>query len=595
MRLPEVSLITSWHIPSHREAREKRDLAALKQGLEQQIAQHDLYFLNHADIPCYARWLCEEPTGAGSPALACGEDQGSPLDFCAALRAEDVGIIAAALTAYLAENFKGRLVGPRPRFTALATYWPLISLPNSSPEADKLRQSSVKALTNSLLLASRLGCHHVEIVGGSALPENLHQSAQDAREAREERLQVLCQSLEEVYQELAPLLNGSRVPAVCLEIEPGEVYLVNNVQRFAELREALRRRGFPRLDHVLLNLDLAHMMLTEAEDGKTGSEVQLERAMRSDVLPWIGHMHMSDHARTHAADLCPGTYHFYFHYKPWLDLALKLCQQSETRFSGVIAVELEACGDIFEVVRAVGKTRRWVAHSAKQMSLGGREAARTVQGALLVVDIGNSTACLAERAPADIEECVREICQAVHRQRGSVFSFTGDGVVAFFDQEHFASEREAAKSALKALEELPAELGALFQKAATPEHTPYLRASLHWGGIHVPTGGPLRYQAIGREVVIACRLCGQAEKKARRAFVCLQPLFTCLAKVCRLVRACLSQRSAGRATHPFCHIAASKAWLETAAMTAPAESRDLELKGIGESVGAAFWELPPAP
>lgn len=565
MELPEVSLISSWHSPPPKQAQAVPDLLALRLGLEQQIAQHDLYFLNHTDIPWYQKVL-EEAGKQGSPALGSRQLK-SPLQFAAALRPEDVDVLAAALIRFLAEHFKGRLVGPRPRFTALATYWPLISLPAGAGR-EELRGLSVLALANSLLLASKLGCHHVEMVAGSAVPEDPG-TAVDANQARQERTNALCLSLRETFDRVesaGAFADDARRPGICLEIEPGEVYLMDKVERFAELRSELEKRHFPWMDRVLLNLDLAHMMLTQGAEGQSGSQVQETAARRPDIMPWIGHMHMSDHARTHAADLCPGTYHFYPDYRPWLELALDLCRTENSRFSGVIAVELEACGDIFEVVRAVGKTRRWIAHTARNRALEIQETTpRLLEGALLVVDIGNSTACMTDTSPVLIEHCVTHICKAVHAHRGSVYSFTGDGVIALFDAAHFGSKREAARHARLAVESLPGRIGKFITTHPDQPAQPYLRASLHWGTeVRVPTGGPLRYQAIGRDVVIACRLCGCVDKE-------LDP-----------------------AHHPEMNLIASRAWLDAANEMRPCTS--LALKGIHQEVAAAAWrwQAPPA-
>ena len=564
MELPEVSLISSWHSPAPEPARRKPDLLALRLGLEQQLAQHDLYFLNHTDIPWYQMQL-KNGKRADSPALRA--DVTSPIEFAALLEPPDVEVLAEALIRFLAENFKGRLVGPRPRFTAVATYWPLISLPDSPETGPKLRMDSVAALANSLLLASKLGCHHVEMVAGSAVPEALEAFGGDLEKSRQERTAVLCGSLREAFERVETVGKFSesrdRRPSICLEIEPGEVYLMDQVSRFSEVRAALEKSGFPWMDQVLLNIDFAHMMLTQGDDVRSGSQVQEAAARRPEIMPYIGHMHMSDHARTHAADLCPGTYHFYPHYRPWLELAIDLCKLESNRFSGVIAVEMEACGDIFEVVRAVGKTRRWIAHTARKERGLATGTPRLLDGTLLVVDIGNSTACLTAKSSELIEGCVTRICQTVHRLRGSVYSFTGDGVIAMFDREHFGSERETALHALQALTALPGAVAEFMGAEPADERQPYLRAALHWGkDVRVPTGGPLRYQAIGKEVVIACRLCDHADDDVE-----------------------LSR-------HPTINVIASKSWLDAAHETR--SCKDLILKGIDEAVPAASWQWTPS-
>ena len=546
--LPQVSLISSWFIPPLDQWKKNEHLPALSHALEQQILLHDLYFLHPADIAWYAK-------AAGMPAPT----QESPLDFVSELTADQLDNIAKALTQYLADNYKGRLIGPRPRFTALATYWPSINTPDPGspcPESSFRcrRARSVKAVRNSLYLAMKLGCHHVEIVGGSVLPEP-EESAQSPAGAITLRRSVLVQSLIEVFtgpgaEELLGKLTGDDErpkgrPKICMEIEPGLCFLLKDVKAFSDMHQELCQKCPDVASQVLLNLDVAHMMLTEGDDKRSGAKVQLDLIEQLEIKPLIGHIHISDHTRSHASDLTPGTYHFYEDFAPWLKLAVELTQE-RGQFSKVIAVEMEACADIHEAARAIGRLRRWIQFAAKpasnpplpvpppaeapvQPEVPPLEShlsleAQLSEGAIIVIDIVNSTQCLtAQGEPREgaklLEYLVSKMCHAIHADKGSAWSFTGDGLIAHFDMEHFLNNRHAtAESAFKACQEIMAqtqnflqEVSEYFQKNHAEKQLNLdglsVRVGMHWGSIFVPTGGSLRFEAFGKDVVVGCRAC----------------------------------------------------------------------------------------
>src|SRR5207302_1688087 len=92
------------------------------------------------------------------------------------------------------------------------------------------------------------------------------------------------------------------------------------------------------------------------------------------------------------------------------------------------------------------------------------------------------------------------------RERGSVLSFTGDGVVAFFSESDFTSREAVAAAALQAARKMDP-VRREFGYGIT------LRVALHWGMVYIPVAGRLCYQAIGRHVVVAARLCDWIAKK----------------------------------------------------------------------------------
>src|SRR4051812_24217483 len=153
--VPEVSLLTSWQIPLRKykgygNASESQ-LLSLASALTNRIPLHDLYFLGESEIAWYAN-------GDKSAPL-------SPLTFVANLGRTQVEDIARRLNRELTKWYRGPLVGLRPRFTALATHWPFISLLEEEDEDERgnrtrLWKESIAAIRNSMYLASCLGCRH---------------------------------------------------------------------------------------------------------------------------------------------------------------------------------------------------------------------------------------------------------------------------------------------------------------------------------------------------------------------------------------------------------------------------------------------------
>jgi class 3 adenylate cyclase len=512
--LPDVSLITSWHVGVPRTDHHLPSPPhGIVQALQAGIGLLDLYFLNHTDIPWYMHCCRTSRKSWPSHAADC------PLCFAACLEEADITAIAEALLDLLVgSHYTGRLVGPRPRITALATFFPGIS-------DDDLhhRTQSILAVQNALFLATKLGCRHVEIVGGAAFAESDGGQAADARgrereaeQARTRRRANLCGSLTEVYGNPrgASLLpsHQSRPPFVCLEVEPGGAFLVNNVESFCAIRHDLA--GYPNLTHqVLLNVDLAHMFLADSNESELShaGENQL-RAIREHCMDCVGHFHLSDHARTHASDLCPGSYHFFNpDYHPWLELACEL--MDKPHFSRVIGVEMEACADIHDAQRAMGRTRSWLKSLIPRSS---SPSYTRVEGVIMAVDVVGSTACLAvggvnlTEGAKRLDASISAICRAIQRYRGSVYSFTGDGVVAIFDVRHFSSEQECAMVALQAANSLfvamRTSVGEASQWGTAESKQLAIRSALHWGESILPAAGALANQLLGADVIIACRL-----------------------------------------------------------------------------------------
>jgi sugar phosphate isomerase/epimerase len=428
--------------------------------------------------------------------------------------------IAEALRRELTREYQGGRVGWHPRIGALATFFPNASLPEL--EMLEPRTEAVKALRNSVYLAHLLGCHCVEIVGGAGVPGPRSSQHVSPAAHRRKRLKALADSITSVFDRGDPsnpvhhIPSGGRWPLLAVELEPGPSFLLNSLDAFDQLCKLLPNEI---RQWVGLNIDVAHAFLI----GYQPEEVR--RRFFNRVI----HFHISDHAGDrgrgiHASDLVPGSFHVQNEYQPWLTLAMELTSKSE-RFSGALAVEMEAVNDVGEASRAVRITQRWLRELSDKDSAQSSDKRldwRSVRrGAILVVDIGNSTAGLLKRmtsyhAAPQLEEAMTQFFQPVFENSGSIMSFTGDGLIALFEQSRFARVEDAARKAWEAAIGL--------RKLVRLNRTGpaiSLRIALHWGETYVPNSGPLRNQIMGGHVVLTTRVCDWLaktieEKKAPR-------------------------------------------------------------------------------
>ncbi|MBM3334930.1 hypothetical protein FJY63_09745 [Candidatus Sumerlaeota bacterium] len=480
----------------------------------------DLYFLNHTDIRPYASIVQRSRPDVYK----------SPDELVRSFTQKEIREeIANHLRNMLTKHYTGHLVGRRPRFAAMATYFPHISLPPNEDSDGVRRLHAIEALQKTLYLARCLGVYCVEIVGGAGVPGPVYQHPRNGvlspNEYREIRLGYLAESLCAVYDLSNPknLLSEftqtpSELPVVAIELEPGISFLMRDLDSFVMLRDRIQKmkdRHSPGADvafqSVKLNVDVAHAFLIGYDPSKIKEK---------NLLDYVAHMHISDHAGhkgvggAHAADLAPGQFHYFEDYRPWLEMAIAL-NGRRSSFSGVIAVEMEACNDIVAALEAIQTTRRWLCELAQDRpdSKDGPIAAgpsdrskEAVTGSLLVVDIGNSTEyLLGQKGPVEggveLERKLSQLCSTVLAEGGAVFSYTGDGLIALFDQSEFENPSEAATRALRAAKAICDTIAPQISGPLTA------RASLHWGKAYVPSVGRLADQIIGREVVCATRLC----------------------------------------------------------------------------------------
>lgn len=258
---------------------------------------------------------------------------------------------------------------------ALATYFPEISSlsgatdPYPFPTPEELTRSVLaeRALTNSILLA--LDMHQagimpqvvVEMVCGTILDPCWCRDCRSAAEngsatehyvlefpmvqKRQALLDSLACVIQNVYEnhELA-----ARIPwAVALELEPGEVYLLRDLQTVNDLFADIEQHPFGELlqKHVGLNLDIAHMKIA----GVSAHELYRHRDR-------IVHAHICDHPRMHTLDQSLGRWSAVHRFEgpdyPYLllldDIRWEMEKQKPRQlpFSRSVALELEGCNRI---------------------------------------------------------------------------------------------------------------------------------------------------------------------------------------------------------------------------------------------------------
>jgi class 3 adenylate cyclase len=540
-KLPEVSLMTSWAMRGIRD--DSASIPGMRLALDAHIDLLDLFYLAPDDIPYYLR-LIDHPIS---------EDISTPSKFAAALVESDILLIANALNAELSRCSASHKMGRRPRFSAVATYFPEIGIYPHDEESEHRRVTAVAALRNTLYLAHMIGCRVVEVVGGQCIPASGQPVGDwNWEDYRKRGLKALSAALESVFSNDSGLIEGlgpnpldklDNPPCLALELEPGRPYLLNDHYAFIELRDHIQDHRVRQ--NIRLNADIAHMFILG---------YKRPQDLPQEVQECIVHMHISDHAGTsqwggsHAADLPPGTFHFRDDYEPWLRFAIQQAN-AETTFSGAIAVEMEAVGDINEACAAVNIARAWLsqiehpdyaerAHDPVFIPTFAGINNDTHEGAILVVDIGNSTEEILGRFDHDegcwsLKQIIESLCNAVYEKYGSVMSFTGDGFIAFFDH-HQLRELAAPKAlntamvAAAVLEErleylidVFHEVRKLERKSGLPRKPllmPRLtiRSALHWGKAYFPTKGHLSQQILSRDVVRAARVCDFLGQKVEK-------------------------------------------------------------------------------
>jgi sugar phosphate isomerase/epimerase len=243
----------------------------------------------------------------------------------------------------------------------LATYLPDISLPGSSGSDKRNRENTLRVLERLLELLAELrrydfSCRTFQLVAGHIIvrPEE-DPKANPPRLRCVERdacYEALANSLARLTQTAAGMFPTdsrdaqSRSPLFALEIEPGASKLLrlDSEESRRELVTLIQR--FP---NVGLNLDIGHMLILK---------VNPQDIFRPELGSRIVHVHISDNADSHFADLSVGSYHGDRVFADWLRALVDHSRRCRGLFQGCVSIEMEACGSADEVHKAYLETKR---------------------------------------------------------------------------------------------------------------------------------------------------------------------------------------------------------------------------------------------
>ena len=235
---------------------------------------------------------------------------------------------------------------------AIATFFPDIS----SKDENK-RKHAAQALVGSVKLASNIGAGVVEFVLGRRV-ERCDQSNKDNGVKCDfvhtsESNVLIDAAIETIHEHVFEELKETNT-RLAVEIEPGFSYVLNNKNSVDYFLKCVREKGME--DYVGLNLDIGHLMIL------ANSPIKHERILPENVWLWhdsVFHAHISDNVGYHFRDLVPGTIHDLegssgeaHVFETWIKLCNEIAQTNK-KFSGYIALELEGCGRIQWVQRSL--------------------------------------------------------------------------------------------------------------------------------------------------------------------------------------------------------------------------------------------------
>jgi sugar phosphate isomerase/epimerase len=250
--------------------------------------------------------------------------------------------------------------------SAFATYFPEIT----SVVASR-REKAIQAVANTISIAIELQRERpdqmpqaiVEIVCGTILDQKEEPNIEVY--GRERKLDLLCESLLKVVERVTEKFREADPRfAIALEMEPGETYVLNSVEKMKGLaarfdgkhKTAATKFGALR-NYVGFNLDIAHLRIAGIQAAD----------LDDTLLPKIVHAHIADHPfrasgegqeteilGMHTHDQFVGSWTNVLQrkggYQPYLlRLVKRAAIDSEVLFSKAIAVELEGCNRVFSV------------------------------------------------------------------------------------------------------------------------------------------------------------------------------------------------------------------------------------------------------
>lgn len=279
---------------------------------------------------------------------------GHSVDLIAGWNEEDISRVAEEVRSAFPGGASTQ-GGSRLEPIGIATY-----LPQIASAFQERRAVTISALKNVLLLAADLGVRVVEIVcgrvaehccrsaNGQLCDAVLYQHRHQGSPNKFTHLLDGLAQLTEFVRDRVKSRPGMYPLAVALEVEPGPLYIVNDLSRAKQILDQTADDSYviPHMQgayHMVgVNLDLGHMLICHR--GK-------QRVLKDLGVPGsrIYNFHISDNAELHFADLVPGTIHSIDPEAPrsfadWLKCFLCACKRpSNNVFRRNISIELEAC------------------------------------------------------------------------------------------------------------------------------------------------------------------------------------------------------------------------------------------------------------
>lgn len=242
-----------------------------------------------------------------------------------------------------------------------ASFLPDISLPSQFSPEGKRREITVKVLERLLELLMELkkrgfSCRTFELVAGHTIVQPgdaprfgktrlRYVDPNACFKALEESLKELAKTMDRIFQQKDSRRRSCR-PVLAFEIEPGVSKLNNGKKSLAKLWSLMKR--FP---DAGLNLDIGHMLILG---------ISPEDLFGSELADRIAHVHISDNADSHFADLCVGTYHKEKAFAQWIRALANHFRKRRGAFQGCVSIEMEACGSADMVRDAVRITKKLV-------------------------------------------------------------------------------------------------------------------------------------------------------------------------------------------------------------------------------------------
>lgn len=272
----------------------------------------------------------------------------------------------------------------RPRSRALSPVGLATYLPQVASAFPERREVTLCALENVLLLAAELRVSCVEMVcgrvaercrrskNGEPCESVLYQHRQDPQypPVKFELLKMGLKRLRDFAQNHIDDHPSCPPLAVALEVEPGPLYVLNNLHNAWEFLSAtangdyMIRHADDYYNFVGLNIDIGHMLICHHRRQHLLKELGIPGSR-------IYNFHISDNAELHFADLVPGMIHSMHPDAPgsfadWLRCFLCACKYAKNPiFRKNVSIELEGCASPQWAHQAIRNTKYLLAELAR--------------------------------------------------------------------------------------------------------------------------------------------------------------------------------------------------------------------------------------